>query len=177
MRLIIANFDRQHIVTKEQVVTTVQRLPPSHYSGIRAIRYDPHRTLATNLSFVQQKSYSQRTKGLYYHEQELSVIIIFQFKTMAQFYHILYHEIGHYVFLRALTQEQRNKWFYSIRPREQKCISDQARQNSREDFAETYAYYCTASSHLQVVPYKATFFRDIVFSGETLQPLQYAGTQ
>ena len=171
MRLIIANFDRQHIVTKKQVVAAVQRLPYSHYSGIRAIRYDPYRTLATNLSFIQQKSYSQRAKGLYYHEQELSVIIIFQFRTMAQFYHILYHEIGHYVFLRVLTQEQRNQWFYTIRPSEKNCISDQAKQNSREDFAETYAYYCTVPSQLKILPNKATYFQDAVFSGKTLQPL------
>lgn len=149
----------------------VQRLPLSHYADIRAIRFDPHRTLGTQLSFIQQKPFSQRTKGLYYHEHDLSVIIIFQFSSVFQFHHILYHEIGHYVFLRVLEQEQRNQWFFSIRPSEDKYVSPQAKQNSREDFAETYAYYCTTPSHLKFIPHKAKYFRDIVFSGQTLSPL------
>ncbi|MGM0539896.1 MAG: hypothetical protein ACQERT_11905 [Thermodesulfobacteriota bacterium] len=60
----------------------IRRLPQSHYAGIRAIRYDPYRTLATHLSFISQKPSTLRTKGLYYHEQNLSVIIVFQFTSI-----------------------------------------------------------------------------------------------
>ncbi len=171
MRLIVGNFDKQQIVTREQVVMAIRRLPQSHYAGIRAIRYDPYRTLATHFSFINQKPSTLRTKGLYYHEHNLSVIIVFQFTSISQFHHILYHEIGHYVFLQVLNQEHRNRWFYSIRPSEDKYVSSQARQNSREDFAETYAFYCTEPSRLNLIPHKATFIRDRVFTGEKLQPL------
>ena len=149
----------------------IRRLPQSHYSGIRAIRYDPYRTLVTSLSFLNQKPSTLRTKGLYYHEQDLSVIIVFHFTSISQFHHILYHEIGHYVFLRVLNQEQRNKWFYSIRPSEDKHVSPQAKQNSQEDFAETYAFYCTKPFRLNLISQKARFIRDSVFADETLQPL------
>lgn len=168
MRLVVANFDRQHIVSKEQVVAAVQRLPRSHYTGIRAIRYDPHRTLATQLFYLNNKPSSPRTQGIYYHDQDLSVIVIFQFNSASQFYHILYHEIGHYVFLRVLCQEQRDRWFYHVRPCENRFISLQARQNSREDFAETYAFYCTSPSRLQDTPLKAAYFQNSIFQGAVL---------
>ncbi len=164
MRLLVANFERQNIVAKSQVIQAVKRLPRAHYEGLQAIRYDPHRTFATHLSFVHQKPFSLRTRGFYYHESDLSVIIIFPFKTSSEFYHVLYHEIGHYVFLRVLSQAHRDQWFHKIRPRENQFVSSPARQNSREDFAETYAYYCTKPHQLRVVPIKAQFFREVVFS-------------
>lgn len=168
MRLLIANFDRQKIVSKDQVIRAVYRLPKAHYKGIQAIRYDPYRTLATTMSYLQNKPSSPRTRGFYYHEQDLSVIIIFPFRTLAEFYHILYHEIGHYVFLRVLSQSQRDEWFFKVRPQEKKFVSIEARQNSREDFAETYAFYCTKPSHLSIVPRKADFLQEIVFAGNKL---------
>jgi hypothetical protein len=122
MRLLVANFERQNIVAKSQVIQAVKRLPRAHYEGLQAIRYDPHRTFATHLSFVHQKPFSLRTMGFYYHESDLSVIIIFPFKTSSEFYHVLYHEIGHYVFLRVLSQAHRDQWFHKIRPKENKMI-------------------------------------------------------
>jgi len=169
MRLVVANFDRQRIVSKGQVVAAVKRLPQNHYAGIRAIRYDPHRTLATQLSYLNHKPSSTRTQGIYYHDQDLSVIVIFRFNSASQFYHILYHEIGHYVFLRVLSQEQRDRWFYHIRPSENRFVSSQARQNSREDFAESYAYYCTSPSRLLLeTPRKAAYFQNTIFPGTGL---------
>lgn len=165
MRLLIANFDCQRIVTKEQVTNAIRRLPKSHYEGIQAIRYDPYRTLATTISFLQNKASCTRTQGFYYHEKDMSVIIIFPFQSLAEFYHILYHEIGHYVFLRTLDQGQRDHWMYKVRSWEKKWISEHAKQNSREDFAETYAFYCLNSPRLLAVPHKKNFFQEIVFGG------------
>lgn len=157
MRLVIANFDCQNIVSKDQVVAAVRRLPESHYSGLQAIRYDPKRTLAAPVFFLSNKPSSRKTQGLYYHERDLSVIILFGFRTIGQFYHVLYHEIGHFVFLKTLDQEQRDEWFSVIRPQEQRFLSEAAQQNSREDFAETYAFYCANPSVLTAMPKKAAF--------------------
>lgn len=164
MRLLIADFDRQNIVSKNQVVQAVRRLPQRHYAGIKAIRYDPYRTLATYLAVLQNKPSSPRTKGLYYQDEELNVIVLFEFSTQAQFYHILYHEIGHYAFLRVLTQPERDQWLYTVRPNEPRFVSQEARQNAREDFAECYAAYCTRPEHLAHLPQKYTYFRDVVFA-------------
>lgn len=172
MRLLIADFDHQNIVSKQEVVSAVRRLPKSHYAGIKAIRYDPKRTLATAVAALQNRPSSTRTNGFFYHEHEqgLSVIILFRFSSRREFYHTLYHEIGHFVFLKVLQQGQRDEWF-SLRREETRTVSRQAQRNARENFAETYAFYCTRPSRLAAVPRKWAFFRDSVFEGKTLEPL------
>lgn len=171
MRLLIANFDCQNIVSKAYVSKAIQRLPKAHYAGINVVRYDPKRTLAAAISCFEYKPVFPQAKGLYYHEQELSVIIVFRFQTPDEFKHILYHEIGHYVFLRTLNQKQRDKWFYAIRPNETNYVSANAKQNSREDFAETYAHYCTTSKHLFKIPLKTDFIHKMLFNGIKLTQL------
>jgi hypothetical protein len=173
VRLLIADFDRQNIVSKEQVVRAVRRLPRSHYAGIQAIRYDPSRTLATAVSALQNKPSSPHTDGFFYHEHEygLSVIVLFRFGSVAEFHHILYHEIGHFVFLKVLDQARRDEWFFSVRRAEERFVSSRARTNAREDFAETYTFFCTRQGRLAHVPRKRDFFRDRVFEGATLPPL------
>jgi hypothetical protein len=173
MRLLIADFDRQNIVSKHQVVSAVRRLPRSHYAGIRAIRYDPLRTLATAVSTLQNKPSSPHTDGFFYHEHEhgLCVIVLFCFRTPMEFHHILYHEIGHYVFLKVLDQERRDEWFFSVRRSEERFVSSRARQNAREDFAESYAFYCLRPARLATVPRKRDFLRDRVFDKKNLPPL------
>ena len=169
MRLLIADFDHQRIVSKQEVVSAVRRLPQSHYAGIQAIRYDPKRTLATAVASLQNRPSSLRTSGFFYHEHEsgLSVIVLFRFRSRKEFFHILYHEIGHFVFLKVLQQSQRNEWF-SLRREEERSVSSQADRNAREDFAETYAYYCINPDRLHGVPLRRAFFRDIVFQEKTL---------
>ena len=172
MRLLIASFDRQNIVSKEEVIGAVRRLPRPHYAGIRAIRYDPQRTLATAMAALQNRPSSPHTSGFFYHEHEtgLSVIVLFRFATRQEFYHVLYHEIGHYVFLKVLLQGQRDEWF-ALRRHERHFVSPQARRNAREDFAETYALSCTHPGRLAAVPRKRDFFRDKVFEGRILSDL------
>lgn len=172
MRLLIADFDHQNLVSKQEVVSAVRRLPKAHYAGIQAIRYDPKRTLATAMASIQNRPSSLRTSGFFYHEHEsgMSVIVLYRFRSRKDFYHILYHEIGHFVFLKVLQQNQRNKWF-SLRREEQHTVSSQAGRNAREDFAESYAYYCINPARLHGLPLRRAFFRDIVFRGKALQPL------
>jgi hypothetical protein len=172
MRLLIADFDHQDIVSKQEVIGAVRRLPKSHYAGIQAIRYDPKRTLATMVSALMNRPSSPHTNGFFYqdHEYGLSVIVLFRFSSREEFYHILYHEIGHFVFLKVLLQSQRDAWF-SLRRGETRTVSRQARKNAREDFAETYSFYCTRPSRLASVPRKRAFFRESVFQGQTLEPI------
>ncbi len=172
MRLLIADFDHQSLVNKQEVVSAVRRLPKPHYAGIQAIRYDPKRTLATAMASLKNRPSSLSTSGFFYHEREygLSVIVLYRFRSREEFYHILYHEIGHFVFLKVLEQGQRNEWF-SLRREEQDSVSSQAGRNAREDFAETYAYYCINPARLHGLPLRRAFFRDIVFRDKALQPL------
>jgi hypothetical protein len=169
MRLLVANFDSQQIVTREQVVEAVLALPYRHISGIQVIRYDPSRTIATTLSYLSEQPSVISSQGLFYHDRESAVIVLFGFSSRAQFYHVLYHEIGHYVFLRRLDQAQRDVWMYRIRKAEPGTVSAYAGRNSREDFAETYAFWCTRRERLASFPMRYTFFAERVF-GPDLKP-------
>jgi hypothetical protein len=170
MSLAIVNFSRQYLVSKQEVLHAVHRLPRQHYAGLKIIRYDPHRTLATYISYLQDQPSFTGTRGTYYHSWETSesLIVIYPFSSRAEFFHSLYHEIGHHVFLRYLSQEQRNQWFFKIRPQEEGFVTSRARRNAREDFAETYACYCANPQFLVRAPKKRDFMQREVFAGRAL---------
>jgi len=163
MRLLIANFDAQEIVTREQVVEAVLRLPAPHIHGIQVVRYDPRREIATTLSYLEERPTVVSSHGLFFHDRETAVIVLFQFDSVAGFLHVLYHEVGHYVFLRVLTQEQRDDWMYRVRRRESAGVTAYARRNAREDFAETYAFHYTGRLAGAGFPLRAAFFSQSVF--------------
>ena len=164
MRLLVANFDAQTVVTKEEVVGAVLALPHPHISGIHVVRYDPFRTIATTLGHLTEQPSVVSSQGLFYHDREAAVIVLFRFHDRAEFLHVLYHEIGHYVFLRRLDQRQRDRWMYHIRKAEAGTVSAYAKRNSREDFAETYAVYGTGAAGLERLPQREAFMREVVFA-------------
>jgi hypothetical protein len=164
MRILIANFDKQSIVTKEEVMQALLRLPQAHIRKLQAVRYDPWRTIANAMTLAEDIPNSPNVMGTFYHSREFSVIVIFAFTSKAGFLHTLYHEVGHCVFLRTLNQQQRDQWMYRIRKQEAATVSAYARRNAREDFAETYAAWATASTTLNNVPLRARFFREVVFA-------------
>ncbi|MFO8033189.1 MAG: hypothetical protein R6U22_11680 [Desulfohalobiaceae bacterium] len=172
MTLAIVNFSRQNLVSKQEILQAVHRLPKEHYAGLKIIRYDPHRTLATYMSYLQSQPSSIGTRGTYFHSWETSesVVIIYPFRSRAEFFHALYHEIGHHVFLRVLEQEQRNQWFFQVRPAEKGLVTSRAGKNAREDFAETYACFCVNSGRLFQAPLKRDFLQREVFAGRPLSP-------
>lgn len=163
MRILVANFDAQTVVTKEEVIEAVITLPPTHISGIHVIRYDPLRTIATTLGYLSEQPSVVSSQGLFYHDREAAVIVLFKFRDRREFLHVLYHEIGHYVFLRRLDQGQRDRWMYHIRKVETGTVSAYAKRNSREDFAETYAVFCTGGPGLDQLPLRMAFMREAVF--------------
>lgn len=163
MPLLIANFDQQSIVSRDDVLTAVRRLPRLHYAALDVIRYDPKRQIATTLSYLFEESTPIQANGLYYQERDTAVVILFFFNSRQSFLHVLYHEIGHHVFLRVLSQAQRDAWFYQVRPAEPAAISHRAQRNAREDFAECYAAWCLESPLLPKLPVRFNFFANSVF--------------
>lgn len=164
MRILIANFDRQTIVAKEEVVAALRSLPRSHISGLQVVRYDPSRVIPQVMARLNDEYISTRPQGSYYHAEDLSAIVLFRFSSRAEFHHLLFHEVGHYVFLRFLQQAQRDEWMYSIRKQETGTVTAYARTNAREDFAETYAVYLTQLRLLDKLPVKRRFFQNHVFA-------------
>ena len=79
--------------------------------------------------------------------------------------HSTAHEIGHHVERHLLSGEDRRRWaeISGFRPAGQ-CVSEHARSNWREDFAESYrSYMLDPESLRKVSPDKYAFLRDRVF--------------
>lgn len=163
MNLLVANFDCQSIVSVDQVVRAVRTLPYRHVNGIQVIRYDPRRAIPTTLSYMGNQVPMVSSRGMFFHDRDTSVIVLFYFESTGSFYHVLYHEIGHYVFLKYLSQAQRDQWMYGVRMDEKAYVTPYASRNSREDFAETYAVFCTSADTLKSFPKRFDFMNRQVF--------------
>lgn len=164
MRVQVLGFSRQSIVSTDYVLRTLQSLPEIHRKGIRLIRYDPQRDVARAINTYLDPTMSPTVQGSFYHSDTLSAIIIWKFSTVAEFRHILFHEVGHYVFSNVLAQRERDVWFYEVRPKEGKTVTAYACKNAREDFAESYAVWFGDRDLLRLCPLREAFMRDRVFA-------------
>lgn len=163
MRLLVANFDKQSIVSRDEVIATVRRLPKRHYSSLNVIRYDPRRLIASTMMHLFEDRSPTQSKGIYYQDQSISVIVLFEFQDIRSFERVLFHEIGHFVFMRVLRQSDRDEWFYKIRPSEAGSVTAYGNRNAKEDFAECYAAWCHESPALPRKPLRFQFLREKVF--------------
>ena len=161
IRLYLTGFREQNIVSVDEVVAAVARLPDAHLVGLKELVYDPNRT------FLEQVDYRQwfhvaRSKGTFV--QNHRKIMVFDFDSSAQFHHILYHEIGHYVFYLVLDSKIKKRWVTELYPNSQH-VSDYASRNASEDFAESYAMYLLQPGVLKRIPGKFGFMEREVFDG------------
>ena len=165
MQILVAGFDHQNLVSRDEVVAALMRLPELHLRGIKVVRYDPNRIIATSLNWLSDEPVAPGTRGSYFQNENMSAIVVWKFTSRHEFFHILYHEIGHYVFMRTLLQPQRDQWMKEIRKHEKQTVSDYARKNSREDFAESYAAWVTNDPAMDQCPLRKAFMSKVVFGG------------
>ncbi len=163
MQILVAGFESQNIVSKDDVIKALLKLPELHLRGIKVVRYDPLRVIATSMTWLMDESIRPGTRGSYYQTENFSAIVVWKFKSTAEFHHILYHEIGHYVFMQMLQQPARDNWMYQIRKNEPQTVSSYAKKNSREDFAETYAAFTNNNPSLSACPLRKAFMKEVVF--------------
>lgn len=164
MQILVAGFDKQNLVTRDEVVAALLRLPELHLRGIKVVRYDPHRVIATTMTWLTDEPVPHGSRGSYYQTDNMSAVVVWKFSSKAEFYHILYHEVGHYVFMRTLRQPHRDEWMKTIRPNEPQTVSAYARKNSREDFAESYAAWVNKVPELNKCPLRQAFMANVVFT-------------
>jgi hypothetical protein len=162
----IIGFSQQTILSEEQVKAAFLRVPVSHRKTIQVIRYDPLRMIATAMNHLSDHPVPGSVRGVFYQSEHLSAIVIWRFDSAHEFRHILYHEIGHFVFRNILPQAVRNEWMYGVRSRELKTVSEYACKNSREDFAECYAFWMTQRPEILSCPERNKFFSHTVFQSQ-----------
>lgn len=155
--MIIKDFDRQSVLTPAEVAGLVKKLPKAHLQGLRTLLYKPA------AEFLRLEiPVDLGCKGAFY--PEFYAIVVFDTVSRAMAPHIIYHEIGHYVFHRVIDSYLKKEWVTQIYPR---CGASTryGERNPIEDFAETYALYAQNPADLAGSSPKSIFMRQKVFRG------------
>lgn len=158
----LSGFSRQEIVPVDDIVSAIDRLPAFHLEGLREIVYLPEYAPEASALFCPSLPRAE-PKGEFIQRERR--IFVYEFDSAAMFFHMLYHEIGHFVFFLVIGSRVKKRWVTEVFPGSA-CVTRYARVNPWEDFAETYAYYLLHPQVLQTeLPEKHAFMRECVFSG------------
>jgi hypothetical protein len=162
LNLLLSGFARQQVVAVDEIVRAVDALPAFHLEGLREIVYLPeYGWAASALSCLAVPGGEPKAEFV----QRERRIFVYGFATPELFFHLLYHEIGHFVFFLVLGSQVKKRWVTELFPGSA-CVSAYGGLNASEDFAETYAYHLLDRELLErVYPEKHAFMRDQVFSG------------
>ncbi|HYS76001.1 MAG TPA: hypothetical protein VEM38_07915 [Burkholderiales bacterium] len=174
LNLLLTGFGRQDVVPVDDIVRAVDLLPAFHLEGLREIAYLPeYAPLAA--AFSPPLLSCSKPKGEFVQRERR--IFVYGFDEPAMLFHMLHHEIGHFVFYFVIGSRVKKHWVTEIFPGSG-CVSRYAAVNAQEDFAESYAYYVRRPQLLEREhPEKFAFMRDCVFSGRPDTLKERADTQ
>ncbi len=161
IHLQLTGFSQQSYFSIDRVVQAVDVLPAFHLEGLREISYLSNYQARIELIYSPNPDFVRRRGAFIQRERR---IIIYNIDSPALFFHVLYHEIGHYVFFLTLSSVVKKQWVTQIFPKSD-CVTVYASTNPSEDFAESYACYVREPERLATIPKKFAFMRDHVFSG------------
>ena len=161
LNLLLSGFSQQKIIPIDDIVHAIDRLPEFHLQGLREIAYLPE-SAAGGCPYpayprcAPQGEFVQTERRIY----------VYEFDRPGMFFHMLHHEIGHFVFFLVIGSRVKKRWVTELFPGSS-CVTAYGRKNPWEDFAETYAYYALEPRVLEgKLPEKHAFMRDCVFSGD-----------
>lgn len=160
-QLQVSGFELQNKVSVEQLKASISQIPDSHLANLQVIKYDPTRSIQRLRAFYNG-GFTGTPAGEYLSNYQS--VVIYDFIDYDQFRHILFHEIGHFVFFRVISSFTKKEWVTQIYPNSLH-ISDYAKRNACEDFAESYAFYLNKPDQLANIPAKFHFMRNKVFGG------------
>jgi len=162
LNLLLSGFSGQGVVAVDDIVRAIDRVPSFHLAGLREIVYLPD--YAPPASVVPCTG-STRSEPMGEFVQRERRIFVYRLNFPDVFFHMLHHEIGHFVFFLVLGSRVKKRWVTEIFPGS-RCVTGYAAVSPWEDFAETYAYYLLQRDILKSeLPQKLAFMRDCVFSG------------
>lgn len=157
----LAGFLRQQVVPLEDVVRAVDLVPAFHLEGLREIVYLPEAAPDPSPSY---RFACSRPRAEFLQEERR--IVVYDFDSPELFFHMLLHEIGHFVFFLVIGSRVKKHWVVHLFPGSS-CVTPYAESSAIEDFAESYAWYVLDPDALQAeYAVKHAFMRDFVFSGE-----------
>ncbi|NVJ62220.1 MAG: hypothetical protein HWE27_17670 [Gammaproteobacteria bacterium] len=154
LNLLVSGFGYQKLIAVDDVVESILQLPTAHLEKLQVIKYDP----AKNVSFLLRHQRVGPQLGEYL--QNYSSIVVYAFRTVAEGYHVLFHEVGHHVYFKVMGSVKKKQWVTSVYKSES-GVSELGKKNACEDFAESYAFYVTQPEYLQRFPKKFEFIRQL----------------
>jgi hypothetical protein len=90
--------------------------------------------------------------------QHANVVMLFpKENTLNDVMYISSHEIGHYIWFTKLTEEERNKYI-EIFNNSTEHVTEYAKRNVQEDFAETFAWTVEYRIYPEYAPYNRKEF-------------------
>ncbi|MDV7401023.1 hypothetical protein RZS08_56925, partial [Arthrospira platensis SPKY1] len=101
---------------------------------MQVVRYDPNRTIMQLMAMAGDHYSPPGTMAQHIDFGDRQGVVIYPFRNRIEFKHALFHEFGHAVFLRVLSQAQRDIWLYHLRKAEPGSVTRYGDTNSREDF-------------------------------------------
>jgi len=162
LNLRVEGFGRQRVVPVGAIVRALDRIPDFHLEGLREIVYLPEYARAA-AALGQPGLPGSAPKGEFVQEERR--IYVYAIDEPRMFFHMLHHEIGHFVFYLVIGSGAKKRWVTQVSPGSSR-VTPYAALSASEDFAETYASYLLAPGLLaRDFPEKHAYMRDWVFSG------------
>jgi len=160
VNILITNFHQQEAVMMDDIVESLRKIPNNHLEGLKEILFDPKRLLQKNFfGFVPRK----RRAVIGEYSKSLRSIIVYSFGDSVQFFHTLFHEMGHYVYFHRLDSKVRKQWVTEIFNKET-TVSSYAKLNAAEGFAECYSLYVNNRKKFSALhKQEYHFFQELVF--------------
>lgn len=125
-----------------KIAQLLEAIPASHLHLLEEIVFVP-KTTRWCAAFVVKKTGSPRS----YVKKENYIIEVYKNSDLDTIRWALYHEIGHFVFYKHLQPKLRKEWVSDLYKREG-SVSEYAKRNGQEDFAESYACYICEPARL-----------------------------
>lgn len=157
MHIAIKDFEHYRCLSGERVKQVLTTLPFNHLKGLQSVVYSP--TYEFNRLGINVPASCQ---GAFYPDYRS--VVIHKELSIEQFKHVLFHEVGHYVFHTKIGSYLKKEWVTKI-SRSQEYISDYARTNCSEDFSECYSFFAQKKfDKFTPFPDKLSFMRYKVFN-------------
>jgi hypothetical protein len=159
LNLKITDFGKQEIIPIPELTDRIQHIPSFHLENLDEILYDPQRFTPKIISDSLEENHGN-AQGVYIQSHRM--IVIYYIESKRQLSHVLFHELGHHVYFRVISQALKIKWVKDI-CRNDRFITKYASRNAAEDFAESYVAYLNEPEKLKTIPLKYHFMRKHVF--------------
>lgn len=168
----VGNFEASGLVSTEQVADYLREtLPPTHLEGCPSICYNSNACegFPSALGTFDTRNHEINVWGP-----------IEQFQGKEDIFNTVTHEVGHNVHANIMAErpdiaerwsQLNNQSWNNYRQDGTGFVSDYARTNVYEDFAETYAAFVRDPEKLQFYcPEKYEFMKQVVFAGHEYSP-------